>query len=68
MARRMAREEGIIAGGSSGAAVAGILKYAKRLPSDRVIVGLFPDSGERYFSKIFSDQWMQKKGYIPYPE
>lgn len=59
MARRLAREEGIFVGGSSGSAVVGALKYAKTLPRGRVVV-LLPDSGDRYLTKFFSDRWMKE--------
>jgi cystathionine beta-synthase len=63
--RRLAREEGIFAGGSSGAAVAGALKWlrANDRPGLRALV-LLPDSGNRYLSKIYNDQWMQEGGYL----
>lgn len=63
MARRLAREEGILAGGSSGTALAAALKYARRLPQPRAIVVLLPDTGRNYLSKIFSDRWMQENGF-----
>ena len=62
-ARRLAREEGILAGGSSGTALAAALKYARRLPQPRTIVVLLPDTGRNYLSKIFSDRWMQENGF-----
>jgi cystathionine beta-synthase len=62
-ARRLAREEGILAGGSSGTALAAALKYARRLPQPRNIVVLLPDTGRNYLSKIFSDRWMQENGF-----
>jgi cystathionine beta-synthase len=60
MARRMAREEGLLVGGSGGAAVAGALEYARTLPEDAVVVVLLPDTGERYLSKVFNDEWMKE--------
>ncbi len=63
--RRLAREEGIFAGGSSGAAVAGAMKWVRQ--NDRKglkVLVLLPDSGVRYLSKIFNDQWMQEGGYL----
>ena len=60
MARRMAREEGLLVGGSCGAAVVGALEYARTLPADAVIVVLLPDTGERYLSKVFNDEWMKE--------
>jgi len=62
-ARRLAREEGLLAGGSSGTAVAAALKYAQRLEEPRYIVVLLPDTGRNYINKIFSDQWMQENGF-----
>jgi cystathionine beta-synthase len=61
MARRLAREEGILVGSSSGAAVAGALKYIKQkeISKEKIIVILLPDSGRSYLSKIFNDDWMQ---------
>ena len=62
-ARRLAREEGILAGGSSGTALAAALKYARRLDRPRTIVVLLPDTGRNYLSKVFSDRWMQENGF-----
>jgi cystathionine beta-synthase len=64
MARRLAREEGIFAGGSSGAAVVGALRVAEKMQRDQVLVVLLPDSGDRYLSKIFNDDWMREKGFL----
>ncbi len=64
MARRLAREEGILAGGSSGAAVYAALEISKNLPRDKVVVVILPDTGRNYISKIFNDQWMREKGFI----
>jgi len=64
MARRLTREEGILAGGSSGTAVAGMMKIARRFHEDDVVVVLLPDSGERYLSKIYSDDWMRENGFL----
>ena len=62
-ARRLAREEGILAGGSAGTAVAAALTYAQRLEKPRFIVVLLPDTGRNYLSKIFNDEWMQQNGF-----
>jgi cystathionine beta-synthase len=62
-ARRLAREEGLLVGGSSGTAVAAALKYAERLEELKYIVALVPDTGRNYINKIFSDQWMQENGF-----
>lgn len=64
MARRLAREEGILAGGSSGTAVAGALKYALRLEAGKTIVVLLPDTGRNYLTKIYSDRWMWENGFM----
>ena len=64
MARRLTREEGIFAGGSSGSAVAGMLKIAKEFKQDDLVVVLLPDSGDRYLSKIYNDDWMREYGFL----
>lgn len=64
MARRLAREEGLLVGGSSGTAVAGAIKYARRLEPGKIVVVLLPDSGRNYLTKIFSDRWMQEHGFL----
>ncbi len=64
MTRRLAREEGILAGGSSGAAVYAALKISKDLPKDKVVVVILPDTGRNYISKIFNDEWMREKGFL----
>jgi len=65
-ARRLAREEGILAGGSSGTAVAAALKYAQRMPEGANIVALLPDTGRNYLSKLYSDEWMAQNGFLSY--
>ena len=65
MARRLAREEGILVGGSGGAAVAGALKTAWSLDRDEIVVTLLPDTGRNYLSKLFSDEWMRQQGFLP---
>jgi cystathionine beta-synthase len=62
-ARRLAREEGILAGGSSGTALAAALKYAQRLDKPLNIVVLVPDTGRNYISKLYSDDWMRQNGF-----
>lgn len=66
MTRRLVREEGIFCGGSSGSAVWGALKYAEenKLTSDDVVVVIIPDSGSRYLSKVFDDDWMRENGFL----
>ena len=62
--RRLAREEGLLVGGSSGTALAAALKYAQRLAEGSNIVVLFPDTGRNYLTKIFSDDWMFENGFL----
>lgn len=64
MARRLAREEGIWAGWSSGSALAGLMKIADTLTEEDVVVVLFPDHGSRYLAKIFNDEWMRQQGWL----
>lgn len=66
MARRLVREEGIFCGGSSGSAVIGAIKYARqhKLGPDDVVVVILPDSGSRYLSKLFDDDWMRENGFL----
>jgi cystathionine beta-synthase len=63
MTRRLAREEGLLVGGSSGLAVSAALKLAEDLGPDDVIVVLLPDSGRGYLGKIFNEKWMQSYGF-----
>jgi cystathionine beta-synthase len=51
-------------GGSSGAAVFVALKHAETLPADKTMVIILPDSGAKYMSKQFNDQWMKEKGFL----
>ncbi|MBV8232570.1 MAG: cystathionine beta-synthase [Planctomycetaceae bacterium] len=60
-ARALARREGILAGGSSGTAVAAALRYARRLGPDDLIVALCPDTGRNYLSKFFDDRWLAEQ-------
>ncbi len=66
MARRLVREEGIFSGGSSGSAVAAAIKYAREhnLGSEDLVVVIIPDSGSRYLSKVFDDEWMRENGLL----
>lgn len=64
MARRMAREEGIFVGGSSGGAVQVALEVAKDLGPEAVVVVILPDGGSKYLSKVFNDQWMREHGFL----
>ena len=62
--RRIVREEGIFCGVSSGAALAGAMRYVQELPPGHVAVVIFPDSGSRYLSKVFDDNWMRENGFL----
>jgi cystathionine beta-synthase len=63
-ARQLVRQEGIFAGGSSGSAIAGAVKYCRRLTPDRLAVVILPDSGSRYLSKFYDDKWMREFGFL----
>jgi cystathionine beta-synthase len=63
-ARQLVRQEGIFAGGSSGSALAGAMKYAAKLGPDRLVVVIFPDSGSRYLSKFYDNKWMRENGFL----
>ncbi|MFF2613917.1 pyridoxal-phosphate dependent enzyme [Kitasatospora sp. NPDC058046] len=63
-ARRLSREEGLLAGPSSGAAVAAALRVARRLGPDDLVVVVLPDSGRSYLSKVHSDAWMREWGFL----
>ncbi|MDQ5850580.1 MAG: pyridoxal-phosphate dependent enzyme, partial [Chloroflexota bacterium] len=66
MTRRLTREEGLFAGGSSGLAMAGALRWLRGndIGEDKNVVVLLPDSGSRYLSKVFSDDWMREHGFL----
>ena len=66
MTRRLAREEGLLVGGSCGMAVVAALKVAEREP-DSLTVVLLPDGGRGYMSKIFNDAWMSSYGFLRNP-
>jgi len=66
MTRRLVREEGIFTGGSGGAVVMGALRYVhnQHLGPEAVVVIILPDSGSRYLSKVFNDDWMRENGFL----
>ena len=64
MTRRLAREEGLLVGGSCGMAVVAALRVAARGGPDDIVVVLLPDSGRGYLSKIFNDRWMASYGFV----
>ncbi len=63
-ARRLAREEGILAGGSSGTALAAALKFAAETPDAKEIVVILPDTGRNYLSKLYNDRWMIENHFL----
>lgn len=63
-ARKLAREEGILGGGSSGAAIFAAIKIASRFRSEDNIVVIIPDTGERYLSTVYNDEWMARNGFL----
>ena len=67
MTRRLAKEEGLLVGGSCGMAVCAALTVARELTADDVVVVLLPDSGRGYLSKIFNDEWMRDFGFLSEP-
>jgi cystathionine beta-synthase len=72
MARRITREEGILAGESCGTAMVAALQVAAELTaeggrSDAVVVVIFPDGGRNYLSKLYNDEWMRANGLLPTP-
>jgi len=66
MTRRLAKEEALFIGWSCGAAVAGALKYARdnSFGKDDLMVIILPDSGTRYVSKVYNDDWMRDHGFL----
>ena len=64
MTRRLAREDGLLVGGSCGMAVVAALQVAEREGPDAVVVVLLPDGGRGYMAKIFNDKWMSSYGFL----
>jgi cystathionine beta-synthase len=64
MTRRLAREEGLLVGGSCGMAVVAAVRVARRMAPDDVVVVLLPDSGRGYLSKVFDDRWLASYGFL----
>jgi cystathionine beta-synthase len=64
LTRRITREEGIFAGNSAGAAMAGLLQLADRFKKGELVVVIFHDHGSRYLAKMFNDDWMREKGFL----
>lgn len=65
--RRLAREEGLLVGGSAGTAVAGALRVAAELGPEHLVVAVLPDSGRNYLSRYFDDEWMTQLGFLDAP-
>jgi cystathionine beta-synthase len=64
MARRLAREEGIMLGYSAGSAIAGLLQLKDQLTPDDIVVVVIHDHGSRYVGKIYNDDWMRERGFL----
>jgi cystathionine beta-synthase len=64
MTRRLAREEGLLVGGSCGMAVVAALRVAAAAGPDDIVVVLLPDSGRGYLSKVFNDEWLSRYGFL----
>lgn len=64
MARRLAREEGILLGYSCGSAMAGLHQMRDKLTKDDVVVIIFHDHGSRYIAKVYNDDWMRERGFL----
>ncbi|MGJ9412089.1 cystathionine beta-synthase [Aeromicrobium sp. CF4.19] len=67
MTRRLAREEGLLVGGSCGMAVVAALRVAEKAGPDAVVVVLLPDGGRGYLTKIFNDDWLSSYGFLREP-
>ncbi len=63
-ARRVARTEGLLIGGSCGTCVAAALRYAERLTPNDLMVVVMPDTGRNYLSKVYNEEWMRENGYL----
>jgi cystathionine beta-synthase len=63
VARRLAKMEGIFTGGSGGGCLSGTLRLARELGPDDYVVALLPDTGMRYLSKVYNEEWMRERGY-----
>jgi cystathionine beta-synthase len=64
LGRDLARKEGILAGGSSGSIMYAALEHGKTMNADQTMVVILPDSGAKYISKMFNDDWMHEKGFL----
>jgi cystathionine beta-synthase len=64
MSRRLAREEGMLVGGSCGSAAAVAVKVARDLPAGKLMIVILPDTGKYYLSKFYSDEWMKENRFL----
>ncbi|PYT96797.1 MAG: cystathionine beta-synthase [Acidobacteria bacterium] len=64
VARRLAKMEGLFTGGSGGGCLSAALRLAKDLGPNDFLVALLPDTGMRYLSKVYNDEWMRERGYV----
>jgi len=64
IARRLAKLEGLFTGGSGGGCISATLRVAKDLTAKDLVVTLLPDTGMRYLSKVYNDEWMRERGYV----
>jgi len=63
-ARRLAKMEGLFTGGSGGGCISGALRLGKELGPNDFVVALLPDTGMRYLSKVYNEEWMRERGYV----
>jgi cystathionine beta-synthase len=64
VARRLVKQEGIFTGGSGGGCISAALRLAKTLGPNDFVVAFLPDTGMRYLSKVYNDEWMRERGYV----
>jgi cystathionine beta-synthase len=64
VARRLVKQEGLFTGGSGGGCISATLKLAKSLTEKDFVVAFLPDTGMRYLSKVYNDEWMRERGYV----
>ena len=64
VARRLAKQEGLFTGGSGGGCLSAALRLAKNLSAEDYVVALLPDTGMRYLSKVYNEEWMRERGYV----
>src|SRR5450432_2948833 len=64
IARRLVKMEGLFTGGSGGGCISATLRLAKDLGPEAFVVALLPDTGMRYLSKVYNDEWMRERGYV----